>query len=119
MDHCRVRGIRFDLLPESQDVDVHRAVRKRAIITPDRVEQLLPTEYHTRAGHQKLQQFEFSGSEREYLAVALDAATSAVDLNSGRSQGRLGRRSALAVHPKLQFDACNQLSHEERLHDVI
>src|SRR5579872_2582232 len=48
---CRVP---LDLLPQPQNVDIHGAVGDCAILAPDRVQQLLAAENHTRTAHQEL-----------------------------------------------------------------
>ncbi len=52
----RVGRVGFGLLTKTKYVHVDRAVCHRAVVSPDRIQELLTAENHTRTRHQELQQ---------------------------------------------------------------
>ncbi|SPE31588.1 hypothetical protein SBA6_160018 [Candidatus Sulfopaludibacter sp. SbA6] len=115
MDQNGAAGVRFDLLAQAQDVDVHGAVGDGAVLAPDCVEQLLAAEDHSGAAHQKLQQPELRGGELQRRALQANLAAAGVQFQAAGLQHARGR----CLVAKLELDARHQLAHEERLHYVI
>ena len=108
-------GIGFGFLTQTEYVDVDRAVGHRAVVAPDRIQQLLAAENDARTAHQELQQPKLGRGERKRLPVEPDAATAPVQFQSAGLQQ--ARRRRLAA--ELNLDAGDQLADEERLDDVV
>ena len=114
MNQQRRRRLALDLLPQPQDVHIHRAIGDGAI-APHCIQQLLPAEDYARPRHQVFQQAVFGGRQRQFLAAQTHAAAVAIQFQAARFQDADGRR----LRAELQPDARDQFAHEERLHHVI
>src|ERR1051326_5549316 len=71
VNSLRVDGIlwpRFDLLPDTANVDVDAALCDAAVITPDAIQELVPGERHSRMTSQVMQQAEFERAQLDLLA---------------------------------------------------
>src|SRR5436305_12299332 len=84
-------------------------------MAPDRIEQLLTAEDHTRPTHQELQKTELRRSQREQFTVQTCLTTTSVQFK--RSSFQHAGRGHLAT--ELKTNAGDELSNEEGLYDVV
>src|SRR5215471_17697745 len=115
MNQHRAGRVLLHLLAKTQHVDIDRTVGDGAILTPYRVEELLATEHYAGPAHQEFQQAELRRRQREELSIEAHLTAGAVELHAAGLQ-YADRRRLIA---ELQFDARDQLAHEERLDHVI
>src|SRR5579863_5152450 len=66
---ARVRRIRFQLLPQTQNVIVHRARGGVILIAPDLVQELVARKHSSRRSREKLQQLELLRRQRHFLSA--------------------------------------------------
>src|SRR5580704_13834151 len=105
----------FDLLPQTENIDVHCAIRDCAVMAPHGVEQLLPAEHDSRTAHQEFQQTKFSRGERYLDACDMHAASRTVEFEIAALEHLAHRRRTA----EMDFYACDQLAHEKRFDDVV
>src|SRR5690348_13242406 len=115
MNQLRGCRIALDLLAEAKNVNIYGAIRNGAILSPNRVQQLLAAENHARTAHQKFEQPELGRGERQRRIVEPHLAARAVQLQRARLQ-HAGRRR---LRTELQLDSRDQFANKEWLHDIV
>src|SRR5262249_9835226 len=69
VDQFGIGRIDFHLLPETQDIDVHRTVSYGAVLAPDGVQQLVAAKHDALTTHHEFEQPELGCGEWERVAV--------------------------------------------------
>ena len=70
MDRSKIHGIckiRFELLPQAQDVIVDRPGAGVIVVTPDLVEKIVSGNHPVRVRNKVLQNFEFHGCQADWI----------------------------------------------------
>src|ERR1700686_3268769 len=115
-NESRLLRLGFNLLPEANDVCVHRTCSGKAIVSPNILEQPVPAQRLSRMNEEVLQEFELLRREIQRMALARYLATPQIhfDLAERILLVGLGSDSCAAqygLHPREQLTNGKRLGH--------
>src|SRR2546421_10432124 len=119
-DVIRTRGLRLDLAAQVSDVDVDHPGFDWILITPDRVQDLLPAEHLAGVAGEEGEQVELGVGQLDLLARFVDAALVDIDDQIAELEPRPHRLGRLhAGSPQVGRNPGRQLAQPQRLGDVV
>src|ERR1017187_5609187 len=110
----RIIRLRFDVLPQAPDVDIHRPRRDEALLAPNLLQKLIAAVGPARMRQKELQQLVLGGGQVQFAAAQKNAVRAAIQLERpgldsgifllvplGRAQGGLPPGPQLARAERL------------------
>src|SRR5215470_5078538 len=94
LDHFRMLRVRFDLAPQSADLNVDRAVERPCLAIARRLEQLVSRMHTPGSLDERREQFEFAGGQLDGLPLRrFETASIETERPAGEANG-IGVRTA-------------------------